>query len=187
MPRWKNSYLDSTRTVLLHKQIGINLVQLNLGWKSHDCNNSKLCRKISVTVNMQLCITLQKKQSQKEISRDGFYPLTQHCARKRGKLKGRQQKKSFCCARTKGLGNTKHEQSIQMKKTPLADPLAYPVKNRQHHVKFFFLFFLGHVPWRMTELCEEATKMHQAQRIILGATLLLPWPAHDPLHHIHLD
>lgn len=53
-------------------QIGINLVQLNLGWKSHDCNNSKLCRKISVTVNMQLCITLQKKQSQKEISRDGF-------------------------------------------------------------------------------------------------------------------
>lgn len=101
--------------------------------------------------------------------------------------KGKIEKKSFCCARTKGLGNTKYEQSVQIKKTPLADSLAYPVKNRQHHVKLFFLFFLGHVSWRMTELCEEATQMHQAQCIILGATLLLPWPAHDPLHHIHLD
>lgn len=70
---------------------------------------------------------------------------------------------------------------------PPADSAAYPVKHRQHHVKFFFLFFLGHVPWRMAELCEEATQMHQTQRVVLRATLLLPWPAHDPLHHIHLD
>lgn len=36
--------LDS-RTVLSHKQVGINLLQVSLGWKSDDCNNSKLCRK----------------------------------------------------------------------------------------------------------------------------------------------
>lgn len=36
--------LDS-RTVLSHKQVGINLLQVSLGWKSDDSNNSKLCRK----------------------------------------------------------------------------------------------------------------------------------------------
>lgn len=43
------------------------------------------------------------------------------------------------------------------------------------------------MPGRVAELCEETPQVHQPQRIVLGAALLLPGPAHDPLHHIHPD
>lgn len=39
----------------------------------------------------------------------------------------------------------------------------------------------------MAELGEETAQVHESQRVVLWAALLLPWPPHDPLHHIHFQ
>lgn len=63
----------------------------------------------------------------------------------------------------------------------------YPVKDGQHHVELLLLLLLGHVTRGVAQLGEEAPQVHEAQRVVLGAALLLPGPAHDPLHHVHLE
>lgn len=63
----------------------------------------------------------------------------------------------------------------------------HPVEDGQHHVQLLLLLLLGHVSGRMAEFGEEAAQVHQAQRVVLGTAFLLPWPAHDPLHHVHLE
>lgn len=65
--------------------------------------------------------------------------------------------------------------------------MTYPVKYRKHHVELFLLLLLGHVARWMAQLWEEASQVHQAERVVLGAALLLPWPPHDPFHHVHLE
>lgn len=65
--------------------------------------------------------------------------------------------------------------------------VTYPVKDGQHHVEFLLLLLLSHVTRGMAQFREEATEMHQAQRIVLGTALLLPWPPHDSLYHVHLQ
>lgn len=63
----------------------------------------------------------------------------------------------------------------------------YPVKHRKHHVELLLLLLLCHVTRRVAQFWEKAAQVHQAQRIVLGAALLLPRPPHDPLHHVHLE
>lgn len=63
----------------------------------------------------------------------------------------------------------------------------YPVKYRKHHVELLLLLLLSHVAWRVAQFREQASQVHQAQCVVLGAALLLPRPPHDPLHHVHLE
>lgn len=63
----------------------------------------------------------------------------------------------------------------------------YPVKNRKHHVELLLLLLLGHVARRVAQLGEEAPQVHEAERVVLGAALVLPGPPHDPFHHVHLE
>lgn len=63
----------------------------------------------------------------------------------------------------------------------------YPVKHRKHHVELLLLLLLGHVTRRVAQLGEEAPQVHQAERVVLRAALLLPRPPHDPFHHVHLE
>lgn len=63
----------------------------------------------------------------------------------------------------------------------------HPVKDGQHHVEFLLLLFLGHVTRWVAQLGEEAAQVHEAQRVVLRAALVLPRPPHDPLHHVHLQ
>lgn len=70
---------------------------------------------------------------------------------------------------------------------PSPSGVTYPVKYRKHHVELLLLFLLGHVAWRVAQFGEEASQVHQAQRVVLGAALLLPRPPHDPFHHVHLE
>ena len=65
--------------------------------------------------------------------------------------------------------------------------MTYPVKYGKHHVELLLLLLLGHVARRVAQLGEKASQVHQAQRVVLGAALLLPRPTHDPLHHVHLE
>ncbi len=65
--------------------------------------------------------------------------------------------------------------------------LSHPVENRQHHVELLLLLFLCHVARWVAELREETAQVHESQRVVLWAALLLPWPPHDPLHHIHFQ
>lgn len=72
--------------------------------------------------------------------------------------------------------------------SPAPSPGAtYPVKYGKHHVELLLLLLLGHVARGVAQFREEASQVHQAQSIVLGAALLLPGPPHDPLHHVHLE
>lgn len=75
------------------------------------------------------------------------------------------------------------DDSVSLSKQP---SLSHPVENRQHHVELLLLLLLCHVARRVAELREEAAQVHESQRVVLRAALLLPRPPHDPLHHIHL-
>lgn len=63
----------------------------------------------------------------------------------------------------------------------------HPVKDGQHHVELLLLLLLGHMTWWVAQLREEPTEVHEAQRVVLRAALVLPRPPHDPLHHVHLQ
>lgn len=102
MRRREKSYLDS-RTVLSHKQVGINLLQVSLGWKSDSVITASSAEKLCDSLHATVDCTSEKAIIEGNLQQH-VYPLTQHYARRRGKLNGCQWKKSFCCPRTKVLG-----------------------------------------------------------------------------------
>lgn len=69
----------------------------------------------------------------------------------------------------------------------MSSTVPYPVKDGQHHVELLLLLLLSHVTRRVAQLREEAAQVHEAQRVVLRAALVLPRPPHDPLHHVHLQ